>query len=423
MTGIITSLPPLVEQPPGNNASNPAGLPGYTYTVAVLGIPQTWTALQTFPAGNISLHSTDIVGTIPTGLIPAPTASTLGGVNSIASASHNWIAYIDTAGLPHQSQPAFSDISGSIAPSQIPNPSSSTLGGVQSAASVLHQWINSISTSGAPALSQPAFTDISGSVAATQMPALTGEVTTSAGGVATTIAANAVTNAKLATMLAWTFKVNNTSGTATPTDITIDGLTVKASPAAGDELMIWDVAGSALKKATVSSVGASSGVSSIAGNTGAFTLTGGITNSTNAIKLSLTNTTLQTTALSPTGTTSATGVMMGLGSTCTLTPSYSGRIKVDFQCQLSNSGTSAANTISLRYGTGTAPVNGAALTGTVVGGTINAQLQTAAVISPAFLSGIITGLTPGTAYWFDISLGTSAGTSTAASVSCNAFEF
>ncbi len=70
----------------------------------------------------------------------------------------------------------------------LPNPSSSTLGGIQSIAAVSSNWIRSISTSGVPAASQPAFTDISGSVAAGQMPALTGDVTTSAGAVATTVA-------------------------------------------------------------------------------------------------------------------------------------------------------------------------------------------------------------------------------------------
>ena len=47
---------------------------------------------------------------LPASLIPVPTASTLGGVESIVSASHNWIAYIDTSGVPHQSQPAISDL-------------------------------------------------------------------------------------------------------------------------------------------------------------------------------------------------------------------------------------------------------------------------------------------------------------------------
>jgi len=69
MTGIITSLPPLIEQPPGNNASNPAGLPGYTYTVALLGFAQTWTAKQTFPLGTITLNAADITGMLPAALL------------------------------------------------------------------------------------------------------------------------------------------------------------------------------------------------------------------------------------------------------------------------------------------------------------------------------------------------------------------
>jgi len=112
---------------------------------------------------------------------------------------------------------------------------------------------------------------------------MSGDATMS--GPAITVAANAITNAKLATMGAWSFKVNNTGSAATPTDITIDGLTVKGSPAAADEMFLWDVAGAALKKATVSSISSAGSVSSIAGNTGAFTLTSGITNSTNAIQL------------------------------------------------------------------------------------------------------------------------------------------
>lgn len=56
------------------------------------------------------------------------------------------------------------------------------------ALAVTHQWVNSISNGGVTTLSQPAFTDVSGSVAAGQMPALTGDVTSSAGAVATTVA-------------------------------------------------------------------------------------------------------------------------------------------------------------------------------------------------------------------------------------------
>ena len=62
MTGIIVTTPPTVEPPPGNSGSGPNSLPGVTYQYAVLNIPQTWTAKQTFPQGNISIYASDIIG-------------------------------------------------------------------------------------------------------------------------------------------------------------------------------------------------------------------------------------------------------------------------------------------------------------------------------------------------------------------------
>lgn len=100
----------------------------------------------------------------------------------------------------------------------------------------------------------------------------TGDVTWAANSFATTIAANAVTNAKMATMAAFTFKGNNTSGSAVPTDVDIAALTTKASPAAGDYVMLSDQAASgAWKKATVSSLGGGgAGVTTLNGQTGAI---------------------------------------------------------------------------------------------------------------------------------------------------------
>lgn len=58
----------------------------------------------------------------------------------------------------------------SVPASGLPNPAASTLGGVKSLASTSHQWINTISTSGVPASTQPAFTDVSGTATDAQLP-------------------------------------------------------------------------------------------------------------------------------------------------------------------------------------------------------------------------------------------------------------
>jgi len=93
----------------------------------------------------------------------------------------------------------------------------------------------------------------------------------------------------LATQAAFTFVGNNTGSSATPTAVDIAALTSKASPAATDLVIISDQAASgAWKRATVSSIASAGSVSSIAGNTGAFTLSHGLTNSTNDLRIDAT---------------------------------------------------------------------------------------------------------------------------------------
>lgn len=104
--------------------------------------------------------------------LPNPSATTLGGIESLAAVTSNWIRAISTSGVPTASQPAFTDISGTLAPAQCPNPSASTLGCVESYVAVASQWINSISTSGVPSSTQPNFTDLAGATTLAQLPSI-----------------------------------------------------------------------------------------------------------------------------------------------------------------------------------------------------------------------------------------------------------
>lgn len=86
-----------------------------------------------------------------------------------------------------------------------------------------HQWNYAYGsmTTAADCL-QPGFGDISGTLATSQLPAFgAGDVSFAAGGGAGTIAANAVTNAKLAQAGAYTIKGNNTGSTANEADISV----------------------------------------------------------------------------------------------------------------------------------------------------------------------------------------------------------
>ncbi len=96
----------------------------------------------TYPAsGTIMTTATGVAA----GQLPNPTASTLGGIESITSLAHNWISYIDTSGVPHQSQPNYTDLAGTL-----PNPGASTLGGTESITCSAGSAITAISTSGVP---------------------------------------------------------------------------------------------------------------------------------------------------------------------------------------------------------------------------------------------------------------------------------
>lgn len=142
-----------------------------------------------------------------------------------------------------------------------------------------------------------------------------------------------------------------------------------------------------------------------------------------ASALPLTNATVQATPANPTGTASTSQVMMGVGGTCKLTPVYSGRIKLDFHIGVANGAVANASTMTAKFGTGVAPANGVAVTGTSVGTNMVVSSPGASFQANAVVGGIITGLTPGTAYWFDVALSAQANTSTIQAIDCHAMEF
>jgi hypothetical protein len=122
-----------------------------------------------------------------------------------------------------------------------------------------------------------------------------------------------------------------------------------------------------------------------------------------------------TSTSSPTGTTSTTGVMMGLGSVWKLTPSKSGNVTVDISGFINSSVSSNSCAARLVYGTGTAPANQAAPTGTSIGGVISMGLgsNSNGLSAPFSSEARISGLTVGTQYWFDVQL-----TAASASTTC-----
>jgi hypothetical protein len=222
-----------------------------------------------------------------------------------------------------------------------------------------------------------------------------------------------------------TIVANATGSSAAPTAVSIPALTQKASPVANDKIMIADSASSdALKYATVSSISAAGSVASIAGNTGAFTLGGGITNSANDIRLANNGAVLAGGPAAPSGLTSATQQMFGLGvTTCRITPVYSTRLRFTILGRSFNT-SSGNSSFNIRYGTGSGPANGATASSSGTGIIPNSVTMTLNPNSSVFnFYGTAQGLTPGVAVWFDLAGSATVGTTNVADLQCSAEEF
>jgi hypothetical protein len=131
-------------------------------------------------------------------------------------------------------------------------------------------------------------------------------------------------------------------------------------------------------------------------------------------------------AANPPAVTTTVGLMNGLGTATygpfLFTPQFTGKVLVMISFFIYSNTASASLTAGMRYGTGTAPANGAANTGTGFGTAIVRSGTGWTVANQgtfATLTGVITGLTPGTQYWFDISSAAGASAQAVAITSCN----
>jgi hypothetical protein len=109
----------------------------------------------------------------------------------------------------------------------------------------------------------------------------------------------------------------------------------------------------------------------------------------------------------PTGSTSTTLVMGGLGSTWTFTPQLTGLVRPHVTGFGNTQTALTFFQVGPRYGTGSAPANGAAVTGTRWGTPGDPQIEAGASgRQGAFSFTTVLNLTAGTAYWFDLALAT-----------------
>lgn len=125
----------------------------------------------------------------------------------------------------------------------------------------------------------------------------------------------------------------------------------------------------------------------------------------------------------PAANATGTPLMMGTGATVAFTPTGSGKVYIVYSGQGSNtSGGADQTTVTLYFGTGSAPVNGASVTGTSAGITQTCVSSNNNYLATFSLNHILT-LTPATAYWFDLAVAAPGGaTSSVANLSATIYE-
>jgi hypothetical protein len=118
--------------------------------------PSAPTKLASFNLSNITAGQERVMN------VPDANATLVQPSNAV---SNQFVTGMSAQGAQTRAQPAFTDLSGVATAAQLPAPTASTLGGVKSLVAVASNFITSITTAGLPVAAQPAFTDISGTLA------------------------------------------------------------------------------------------------------------------------------------------------------------------------------------------------------------------------------------------------------------------
>lgn len=110
----------------------------------------------------------------------------------------------------------------------------------------------------------------------------------------------------------------------------------------------------------------------------------------------------------PASTVSTTLVMAGVGGAATITPAATGRVLITASGDFYTATAVVGVIVGLYHGTGGAPVNGAAVTGTADGAVVHGRSSgtTTLLALPFSISWVVTGLTVGTPIWIDLAFDT-----------------
>lgn len=127
-----------------------------------------------------------------------------------------------------------------------------------------------------------------------------------------------------------------------------------------------------------------------------------------------------------TGNATSTLKMNGLGAAaapCTITPQSSGRVLFTITGQLVQTTTADGVKVLLVEGTGAAPANAAVAAGTVISAAQTWTALTGQLTSQFSIISTATGLSAGTAVWFDLQVAdVTGGTASVTNVDCTAHE-